>query len=110
LKTNSPANRKIRPLPYSQFIKALLFADVYIPVYADLGKPFLAFNNSGSGYYPTGRGPTCPITNRADDDLVPAKEIRTILRHLEIPKDYFLTQAEGLEASDDNAAAANAGA
>lgn len=82
---------KLLPLPYRRFINTLYFLNVYIPVFpAETGQQFMAYESQGTGSYPTPSGGRFTLVHRGDTETVPAREIKSALRHLRITPKIFL--------------------
>ena len=87
---------KPQGLLFKQFIRRLLTMEVCIPFLGNPGEVFMLFQ-SGSGYNPSPKGPSCPFISRESDEWVPLKEIQDTLRLLEVNVDVFWSIEDHIE-------------
>jgi hypothetical protein len=97
------ASHQFRALTLRALRDRLQILDVYLVPSPPAPENTMYFVGSEKpGYFPFGSGPICYIRQRELDDLIPAQQVRSILRHLEITEQRFAS-TEGNTSWDSDA-------
>jgi hypothetical protein len=92
---------KLKPLKYSRFIHVLCLMDAYLA--PEQHGAFMIYQSSGTGYFPTPRGPQCAFHSRGKDEWVTVPEIEYVLSHLRYSAKVFIETEAALLIPKDTA-------